>query len=163
MNRWLVSRIVARRQPGGEEVEVAVARYIVGEDGETCEFAIVVGDGWQRQRIATALMKLLIEAAREREKTLTFVIEHVLLLAIEILDRKPVDRQVGILRHPGLNRCQRNGQQFGIEPRARLTGFGEENLDLLPLGVDLIVALILVVPERGEIPDLVRQLSDLVG
>jgi len=56
----------------GEEVEVAVARYIVADDGETCEFAIVVGDAWQRHGIATALMKLLIEAARERRiKTMT--------------------------------------------------------------------------------------------
>jgi hypothetical protein len=33
----------------------------------------------------------------------------------------------------------------------------------LTIGVDVVVSLILVVPERGEIPDLVLQLTDLVA
>ena len=35
-------------------------------DGETCEFAIVIADAWQRQGLARIMMNLLIEAARER-------------------------------------------------------------------------------------------------
>ena len=50
----------------GNETQIAVARYVAFADGESCEFAIVVGDAWQRKGIATALMYLLIDAARRR-------------------------------------------------------------------------------------------------
>ena len=50
----------------GSETEIAVARYVAFPDGETCEFAIVVGDEWQRKGIATALMQMLIDSARQR-------------------------------------------------------------------------------------------------
>ena len=50
----------------GAETEIAVARYVAFPDGENCEFAIVVADDWQGKGIATALMKLLIESARQR-------------------------------------------------------------------------------------------------
>ena len=58
--------LVAVATIDGKEVEIAVARYVAFADGEKCEFAIVVGDGWQRKGIATALMQLLIDAARRR-------------------------------------------------------------------------------------------------
>lgn len=48
------------------EVQIAVGRYVVYPNGEDCEFAIAVSDGWQKKGIATELMRLLIEAARER-------------------------------------------------------------------------------------------------
>lgn len=48
------------------DVQIAVGRYVVNPNGEDCEFAIVVADGWQKKGIATALMQLLITAARER-------------------------------------------------------------------------------------------------
>ena len=48
------------------EVQIAVGRYVVYPDGEDCEFAIAVSDGWQKKGIATELMKLLIGAARAR-------------------------------------------------------------------------------------------------
>jgi acetyltransferase len=48
------------------DVQIAVGRYVVYPNGEDCEFAIAVSDGWQKKGIATALMRLLIEAARER-------------------------------------------------------------------------------------------------
>jgi acetyltransferase len=48
------------------EVEIAVGRYVVFPNGEDCEFAIAVSDGWQRKGIATELMRLLIAAARQR-------------------------------------------------------------------------------------------------
>jgi len=58
--------LVAVTERDGRETEIAVGRYVVLPDGECCEFAIVVGDDWQRKGIATALMKSLIESARER-------------------------------------------------------------------------------------------------
>jgi acetyltransferase len=49
------------------EVQVGVARYVVFPNGDECEFAIVVADGWQKKGIASGLMRLLIESARARE------------------------------------------------------------------------------------------------
>jgi acetyltransferase len=51
--------------PGGEE-QIGVARYIALPDGETCEFAIVVGDHWQGRGIARRLLGTLVEVARNR-------------------------------------------------------------------------------------------------
>lgn len=50
----------------GGEIEIAVGRYVVLTNGEDCEFAIVVADDWQKKGIATALMRVLIDSARER-------------------------------------------------------------------------------------------------
>ena len=50
----------------GQEVEIGVARYVINPDSESCEFAVVVADGWQRRGIAHRLMQRLIEPARER-------------------------------------------------------------------------------------------------
>lgn len=49
--------------PGREE-QVAVARYIRGEDPSRAEFAIVVGDAWQRKGLGRVLLEALTEAAR---------------------------------------------------------------------------------------------------
>jgi acetyltransferase len=51
---------------GGLEVQVGVARYAMNPDGESCEFAIVVADGWQGKGLARRLMGVIIEAARAR-------------------------------------------------------------------------------------------------
>jgi acetyltransferase len=51
--------------PEGEQ-QIGVARYITLADGETCEFAIVVGDDWQGKGLARRLFKLLIDTARHR-------------------------------------------------------------------------------------------------
>ena len=48
------------------EVQIAVGRYVVYPGTDDCEFAIAVSDGWQKKGIATAIMRLLIDAARER-------------------------------------------------------------------------------------------------
>ncbi len=48
------------------EIEVGVSRYCARSDGLSCECAVVVGDGWQRQGLATALMQHLIDVARRR-------------------------------------------------------------------------------------------------
>jgi acetyltransferase len=46
--------------------QVGVARYVTYPDGRGCEFAIVVGDDWQRKGIATRLLESLIDVARDR-------------------------------------------------------------------------------------------------
>lgn len=51
---------------GGQETQIAVARYIVADDDTSCEFAIVVADAWQRRGIGSRLMQVLIETARAR-------------------------------------------------------------------------------------------------
>jgi acetyltransferase len=51
--------------PEGEQ-QIGVARYITLSDGETCEFAIVVGDDWQGKGLARRLFQLLIDTARNR-------------------------------------------------------------------------------------------------
>jgi acetyltransferase len=51
--------------PDGER-QIGVARYITLEDGETCEFAIVVADDWQGRGLARRLFALLIDTARDR-------------------------------------------------------------------------------------------------
>jgi acetyltransferase len=58
--------LVALTGDGDAEEQIGVCRYVVNPDGESCEFAIVVGDEWQRQGLARIMMNLLIETARER-------------------------------------------------------------------------------------------------
>ncbi len=103
------------------------------------------------------------EAARQRQQVLALLVEHVLLLAVEILEREAVHRQGRLRVHPRLDGRQRNRQQLRIEPRARLAGLREQDLDLLAPGVDLVVALILVVLQAREVPHLVGELADVVG
>jgi len=51
--------------PDGIDI-VAGARCYVQADGETCEFAVTVADGWRRVGLASRLLRALIEAARAR-------------------------------------------------------------------------------------------------
>ena len=81
----------------------------------------------------------------------------------ELFQGKPIHRQRRTLRHPAPHLFERNLQQLRAEPGGRLRILGEENLDLLLFRVDLIVALILVVPERGEVRHLVLELTDIVA
>ena len=50
----------------GREVELGVARYAINPDGDSCEFAVVVSDQWQKQGIAHKLMKVLMDVARAK-------------------------------------------------------------------------------------------------
>jgi acetyltransferase len=50
----------------GREVEVAVARYGMNPDGESCEFAVVVADEWQGKGLGTRIMSQLMLSARAR-------------------------------------------------------------------------------------------------
>ena len=46
------------------EVIIGVARYLLNPDGESAEYALVIGDDWQRKGLGVQLMSTLIEAAR---------------------------------------------------------------------------------------------------
>ena len=56
---------IAVVQENGTERQIAVARAATLADGETCEFAIVIGDEWQGRGLANPLMAALIEVARD--------------------------------------------------------------------------------------------------
>ena len=58
------------------EHEVGVGRYVTNPDGESCEFALVVADEWQRRGLGRRMMLLLVEVARARG--LREMIGHVL-------------------------------------------------------------------------------------
>jgi acetyltransferase len=58
--------LVAITEENGKEIQIAVARYAMNPDGETCEFALVVADEWHRKGIGARLVTILIEAARAR-------------------------------------------------------------------------------------------------
>ncbi len=85
------------------------------------------------------------------------------MLPIQILDRKSVQPQGLGLVHPPAHGRQRNLQELRVEPGFGLLPAGEQNLDLLSLRVDAVVALILVVAQRREIPDAIGQLSQGFG
>jgi len=57
---------IATTEVDGVEAEVAVGRYVTNPDGNSCEFAIVVGDEWRRKGIGSRIMKGLMEVARSR-------------------------------------------------------------------------------------------------
>lgn len=58
--------LIAVTRSDGREIEIAVARYVMMDDGTGCEFAIVVADGWQRKGVGAHLMRALMDAARQR-------------------------------------------------------------------------------------------------
>ena len=67
---------VAVLNQGGLETEIGVARYVANPDGESCEFAILIADDWQRRGLGGRMMAQLIEVARARG--LHSMIGHVL-------------------------------------------------------------------------------------
>lgn len=62
--------LIAVIEQADTEVEVGVCRYTINPDGNSCEFALVVADEWQRRGIGHRLMGRLIDAARQRDLTL---------------------------------------------------------------------------------------------
>ncbi len=50
----------------GREIEIGVCRYVTNPDGETCEYAIVVADDWQRRGLGRRMMAALVDVARAR-------------------------------------------------------------------------------------------------
>jgi acetyltransferase len=58
--------LVAVDESGSARSIVGVARYIIIFDGDSAEFAIVVGDAWQGRGVARLLMTRLADCARAR-------------------------------------------------------------------------------------------------
>jgi len=56
--------LIATGSRDGREIQVAVARYVVGDDGQRCEFAVAVADAWQRKGLGGKLLEALMAAAR---------------------------------------------------------------------------------------------------
>lgn len=54
------------RGTGEGDEQLAVARYSTDPDNESCEFALVVADNWQRKGIGPIMMQVLFDAAREQ-------------------------------------------------------------------------------------------------
>ena len=50
----------------GADRIVGVARYAMNADDETCDFAIVVADNWQRRGLGSRLLTLLVDTASAR-------------------------------------------------------------------------------------------------
>ncbi|MCJ0824619.1 GNAT family N-acetyltransferase [Luteimonas sp. 50] len=50
----------------GRDRMVGACRYAVGSDPEQCEVAVAVLDDWQEQGLGTAMMRHLIDVARDR-------------------------------------------------------------------------------------------------
>jgi acetyltransferase len=48
----------------GKDLQIGVARYVVNPDGESVEFALAVGDDWQKCGVGRKLMSALIDTAR---------------------------------------------------------------------------------------------------
>ena len=94
---------------------------------------------------AVAVVRRAVEAAGERHQPLALLVEHVLLLVIQVLDREAIDGEVGVRVHPAADGLERDRQQLRVEPGARLLLPREQDLHLLAPRVDLVVALILVV------------------
>jgi len=58
--------LLALTEIDGKEVELGVARYAINPDAESCEFALVVDDRWQKQGIGHKLMDVLMDVARSK-------------------------------------------------------------------------------------------------
>src|SRR5688572_26917532 len=85
-----------------------------------------------------------------------------LLLAIQVLDRKAIQAERLEPVHPSADGLEGNLQQLGVEPRLRLLPAGEQDLHLLTPRVDRVVPLVLVVAQRREIPDAVGELAEIL-
>lgn len=48
------------------ETVIGVARYLLNADGESAEYALVIGDAWQRRGLGIQLMTTLVDAARRQ-------------------------------------------------------------------------------------------------
>ncbi|WP_292938154.1 GNAT family N-acetyltransferase [Noviherbaspirillum sp.] len=57
--------LLAFIQRQGREVMIAMAQYAADPYPERCDFAVVVGDAWQREGLGTRLIQTLVCIARE--------------------------------------------------------------------------------------------------
>jgi acetyltransferase len=58
--------LIAEVFEDGAEREIGVARYVLPAAADAAEVAVVVADGWQRQGLATRLLRGLIQVAAHR-------------------------------------------------------------------------------------------------
>lgn len=58
--------LIAVLEQDNQEKELGVCRYVTSADGQSCEFALVVADEWQRKGIGNKLMNCLFDAARAK-------------------------------------------------------------------------------------------------
>src|SRR5262245_33272800 len=79
------------------------------------------------------------------------------LLVKQTLDGEAIHGEFAVRIEPGSDRLDGDREKFGIEPGACLLLLGKQNLHLLASRVDLVVALILVVMQRREVPDAVAE------
>ena len=59
--------LIATVDDMGRERQIAVCRYALSADEQSCEFAIVVAEAWQGRGLGRHLMRRLIDIARERD------------------------------------------------------------------------------------------------
>src|SRR4029077_4730313 len=88
---------------GGNRAVPAVGDRDVGSRRQADRRVLHIGGGQRRVRLIRARGK----AARQRQQMLAFGVEDVLLLAVQLLDGKPIHRQLGVPVHPLLNGRQR--------------------------------------------------------
>lgn len=58
--------LVAITQQDDAPAQIGVVRYAANPDGESCEFALVIGDEWQRHGLGQIMMEYLMEIAARR-------------------------------------------------------------------------------------------------
>jgi RimJ/RimL family protein N-acetyltransferase len=58
--------LVAVADEGPDRTIVGGARYVREQDGETCEFAVTIADGWRGAGLASSMMRALIRNASTR-------------------------------------------------------------------------------------------------
>ncbi len=58
--------LVAITQRADHPMQIGVVRYATNPDGESCEFALVIGDEWQRHGLGQIMMEYLMEIAAQR-------------------------------------------------------------------------------------------------
>jgi RimJ/RimL family protein N-acetyltransferase len=58
--------LVAVANEGADGTIVGGARYIREEDGETCEFAVTIAEGWRGAGLASGMLRMLIRDASSR-------------------------------------------------------------------------------------------------
>jgi acetyltransferase len=58
--------LIAVANIDGVDRVLGVARYALNADGESCDFAIVVADDWQRRGLGSHLLSRLVATASER-------------------------------------------------------------------------------------------------
>lgn len=77
------------RAPDGQRI-VAVVRYLLNIDRDSCEFAIAIADDWQGKRLGSTMMRAIIEAARRKK-----------LRRIEGFVLSTNSRMLALMRHLG--------------------------------------------------------------